>query len=206
MNSKSNTRTMLTNSVPPLRLLSDERVSTDTSFDVVSTTDLKDYLEIGHSDDDTQIEAHRATAEDYFERITGHALNEQTRESEFSRTDRLFELPVYPVRSLDAVETEDEGDTDSMDKSGFYLRGRQPTKVVKKDATAWNSPADLVRITYTAGYTSVDDVPAGVVESIKKMVSDLYEFRTSLTQEGNVPRELTLSWKQLLTPYRIFRL
>lgn len=194
---------MLTPRTDTPRLLSDEQTSLTTSISLLTTADLKDYLEITHSEDDTQIDAHLATARDYFDRISGHRLDRQERQALFDRASRIYELPSKPFVSLDAVESLDEGTATSEGTSNFYVYGTDAPEVKVKRAFAWSAPLDAVRFTYTAGYTSASDVPAGVAEVLKKMVSDLYEFRTSVHQEGNVPRELVMTWKELLTPYSV---
>lgn len=197
---------MLTRKETNPRLRSDRRASTETSISVLSLSDVKDYLEVTHSEDDSQIEDHLSTARDFFGRISGHRIDEQTREATFDRAARLYEIPSRPVNSLTKFESLDEGTATEHDVSNIYTYGSEAPEVHVKRAFAFSAPLDAVRITYTAGYPSASDVPNGIGEVLKKMVSDLYEFRTSVHQTSNVPRELVLQWKDLLTPYSILTL
>ena len=197
---------MLTEKKSSPVLISDEHQTTVTSLTVVSTSDLKDYLEVTHSEDDTQIDSHLLTAIDWFERITGHMVNEQTRKAIFDRESNEFELPSMPVSSIDSVDASEEGTKTSQTISNFYLYGSSPPCVRVKDTHSWGHPLDSVEITYTAGYSDVGDVPPGVKEMLKKMVADLYESRSSITEESGTPSELPMNWKSMLFPYSVIRL
>jgi uncharacterized phiE125 gp8 family phage protein len=196
----------LTNRPREPRLLSDVQVTVSTDIDVVSISELKDFLEVTHTEDDAQIQAHLNTALDFFDRVAGHRLDEQTRRATFDQDFHLYELPSKPVTSIDAVKTSYQGTETAQDASNFFLYADDPPEVRTKTGHAWNSPLDSVIIDYVCGYADANDVPSGIVEVIKKMVSDLYENRTSESQEGNVPRELAMNWKQLITPYMIIKL
>lgn len=196
---------MLTRKRSAPRLLSDDLVSTDTEVSVLSLSALKDYLEVTHSEDDEQIEGHLATARDLFGRLSGHRINEETRRALFDRASEVYEMPSRPVNAVTGFEKLDEGTATALDIDHVYTYGTDAPEVRTKRAFAFSGPLDAVRFEYTAGYTSPSEVPDGIVEVLKKMVSDLYEFRTSVHQEGNIPRELVMTWKEISTPYSIIK-
>lgn len=193
---------------PTRPILLDDALKTLTgATDVLSTADAKDYLNVTHTDDDALIGAMINTAKDFFTRSTGHRLDDEIRTAVYDKTADVFDLPAFPVRSISAVRTLDEDSSESMTASDFYLRGNAPVRVHMLDTKTWNTPADGVEIDYVCGYDSVGDVPDGIAEVLKKMVSDLYEFRSSVTvNAGEVPRKLPMEWSMLVSPYRLFKI
>lgn len=183
-----------------VHLTSDERVSVDTDITPVSTDDLKAYLVIEHSDDDALLEALLDTAVAEFEARTNHYLDEQTRAATYDGVTDSFRIPAKPFGSLAKVESLDEGAATDEGASNFYVAGTEPAEVRIKRGTSFEHPLQEIKITYTCGYSSASAVPAQVVMILKKMVADLYEFRTSVHQDGQIPRELPMQWKEMLSP------
>lgn len=196
---------MLTNQKRPPRLLSDEQESVSADFTLVSLSEMKSFLEVTHSEDDDQIRSHYKTALDWFQRITGHRIHEQTRRVRYDRAAARYELPSKPASSISDVKSSYEGDLSDEDVGQFFLYESEPPEVRVKSGQSWTHPLDFVQFDYVTGYAEKGDVPEGIGEIVRKMVSDLYEFRTSVQLEGNVPRELTITWKEMLTPYSILR-
>lgn len=187
-------------------LISHTRQSTTAKHTALSLADAKDFLEIGHTDDDAQISAHIKAARDIFRRHTGHYLDDQVRRAEWDQAASRMNLPAMPVRSVTAVETLYQGSATSMDPANFFLHGSQPPDLRAKSAVSFPSPRDTFAAEFDAGYASASDVPDGIEEVLRRMVADMFENRVSQSSETGTADELPMSWKRMMTPYKIVTL
>lgn len=206
MISHRNRHGYLTTERREVRLISDSLVSVDTDIDPVTTAEVKEYLVIEHSDDDTLLDLLRTTAVSEFERMTSHYLDEQTRAATFNGAAPEYRIPAIPFGSLTKVESLDEGSATDEGASNFYVSGARPARVRIKRGTSFEHPLQEVKITYVCGYATTGDVPEQVKMILKKMIADLYEFRTSVHQEGNIPRELPMKWEDLISTVSLIHL
>lgn len=185
-------------------LLADEQVSVQSSFLAVGLSDVEDYLMISHSQDSSMIADLIRTAMEQFEAHTSHYLEEQTRRAVFAPRPTHIRLPAQPVSSLDKVETVDEGSATQESASDWYLMGTSPPEVrLKGSGSVSSGEWQEIRFEYTSGYSSANDVPHSIQTVLKKMVSDLYEYRTTKGEGLNrTLSEQPFPWKDMLAPHK----
>lgn len=189
-------------------LITDELVSVETDIDPLSLDDAKDFLEIGHDQDDTKIQAFINAAEDIFQRVSGHYLDEQKRRVEWDQVSHNITIPSTPVNSISSVEVLYQGSVQkSMSVDDFYLHGSNPPNLRSIETLSFTAKRDTFRVEFIAGYDSKDDVPNGIYEVLKRMVADLHENRVSMdVASGTQAHELPMDWKTLILPFKITKI
>lgn len=187
-----------TNSQTRPRLLSDVQESVQTDIQVPEMSDLEGYLSLASGTDTDLLAALRNSAKEQFSSITGHYVDQQTRRIAFDTYAERYRIPSKPVSSLDAVETVDEGSVTSETVGDWWLEdSTSPNEIRAKDAASLTNPYDAVRFDYTAGYASKSDVPQRVITVLKKMVLDMYEWRSSGEALEETLEEVPAQWTQM---------
>jgi uncharacterized phiE125 gp8 family phage protein len=182
--------------------INDEQVEQLVDFDAPQYERIKSQLNLSHDEDDIQILRLRQTAVDYFERVTSHYIKKQKRRVTFDAVTRQFEIPAVPWQSLEGVTVVNQGDKKQVGVDGFFVE-KSPLSVVTAKTGTQLPQGDALRVTYTAGYDSKDDVPGAVAQSITMMVADLYEHRTSAPIVGQTLEDAPFDWSRLLSPHRV---
>lgn len=150
------------------------------------------------------ISAAREDAENY----TGMTIAASQYQVQGTAESDELSLQTHPVTSVASVTYEDsDGVTQTVDSSTYYVDNfARPARLVFKS----NTPADMVTVSFTAGYTDLSSpnpypCPAGVKAAILLMVGNLYENRESVALNATQmkPYERPQSYLHLLTPYRI---
>ena len=77
--------------------------TTPTYSAVISTADLKAFLRVTHSDEDTLIEAMRAAAIQHVESFCNIRLGDRTAVMYLDDFPQAMEIPVGPVNSITSV-------------------------------------------------------------------------------------------------------
>lgn len=195
---------MITPDVEAPTLLRDEQVSLDTKHVDSVLPSAQAYLSLGDMDA-KMVVGLIDTAVRHFESYTSHYINDQTRRIAFDRAVSRYRIPAKPVRSLDAVETVDEGAATTETIGDWYLFEAMPPEIRQSDSGAdLSSDYQMIRFEYTAGYTDFKSVPDNVKTIIKKMVADLYEYRASKEEPlDNSLEETPLQWKDLLASAQV---
>lgn len=187
----------------PVDMLRDRLVAVSGSFDVVTVSDVKEYAVIDTSEDDTLIETLIGVAIQHFQNRTSRYLKQQTREVVYNRRAGCYPVPALPVSAVTSFATSYEGTETTGDASNFFLKDSHPVLICGTSDAVYASPRDRVLFEYTAGYATAAAVPDDIQLAIRKIVLDLYEFRPSIETEGDIPRELAVTWKSLIEPHRL---
>ena len=145
----------------------------------VSLADAKQHLRIASNDLDVEVQAVLDAAVDYCERIIGTSLRVST-----VRVDSYSSWPCNPVRfttqpvySIGSVYYYTSGDVDTEVSSSNYrlLQSTLAASTLEWDdgfsKPSTSTRSDAVRITYTAGYSAITDVPPSAIHAIKLMLS-----------------------------------
>lgn len=185
------------------RLLFDRHLDTYAETKALRLKDAKDHLNVRHSDDDALIQSQINAVEDLFERVTGHCLDDQSRRAQFDRVNHRVRLPKTPVQEIEAIEVMYQGSVKkSLTLSNFFLYSADPYEVRSTSTVSWPHPNDAYRIEYRAGYTDDENVPDGIREVLRKMVADLYTYRTTIdVGKTGTADELPADWRTIITPY-----
>ena len=162
----------------------DIKINSVTGSEIVTTQNVKDFVRIDTSADDTIIDRMITTARIWCENYIGKDIVAKNRTFYLQEVDNRFTLPFAPVASISSVTS--EGTAVSYDTYGL-------DDTVIEIGTL---PADEVKVTYiTTGLT--DNI---IKEAILHLVSTMYDNRADFV-EGNV-NEVPNSTKNLLQSYK----
>lgn len=105
-----------------------------------------------------------------------------------------------PVQSITKIEYVDPTTLDYVElDSGVYRLDSvsKPARITLEPNREWSDIAEVsnaVKITYVAGYASVEEVPQTIKDAIKLLVSELYDQRSKPDFK---------TFKNMLAPYRV---
>ena len=190
-------------------------IITPASLKALTVQEVKDYLRVDSSDEDTLlgvlIDAATQVAEHYLGRFLLTTVIEEfydffpvykTGVDPF-RGDRnivyLSRGPVQSVTSLKYVDGNGDEQTVSTDDYRSDLVS-EPARIMPEHG--WYGTKDTVNaviVRYTCGYTQASDVPANIKMAMLLISGEMYEKRVD-----SVHRLPTAS-EYLLNPYRVFR-
>lgn len=187
----------------------------------ISTADMKEFLRVSGSADDAIIAAYVETATEAVKQHTRRALLTETfvmKADGFTDPggdDRLLALgpgvhtasvpyvlgggetldvPFPPLQSVTSVITYDRSNTAATFSASAYQVDLTSGRIYLNEGQVWPSDLraqDAVQITYIAGYGS-GNIPAPILEAIRRYVSQLYDGCEGMTDEI----------RRLLAPYR----
>lgn len=162
----------------------DIKINSVTGSEIVSTQDVKDFVRIDTSADDTIIDRMITAARIWCENYIGKDIVAKNRTFYLQQVDDRFTLPFAPVASISSVTSEGTAVT-------YESYGLDDTMIEIKSL-----PADEVKVTYvTTGLT--DDL---VKEAILHLVATMYDYRADFV-DGNV-NEVPNSTKKLLQSFK----
>lgn len=186
------------------------KVSTPSAVLPVSVADMKVYLRVDQSSEDSLIQAQIEAAAAYLENDLSCALLTQTIQEThdgFPKTGEV-KLRIYPVISLtSATYTDSSGSSATWDAANYTTanlnssRGQRASIAPKQDKV-WPTDAALqigsVLYTYQAGFgATVADIPKPIIDAIKIMVADMYQARESQV------KQLPTTVDFLVQPYKV---
>lgn len=197
------------------------RVTASADSPAVSLSDMKDFLRVSDTADDSKITAYISVATDAVKQYTRRAILTETfvlTSDGFSAHDAdermialgagthtvsvphvlgggdRLELPFSPIQSVTSVVTYDRANSSSTFSATNYIVDLQTGRIVLNEGETW--PTDLratnaVEVTYVAGYGS-GSIPAPILEAIREYVTQMYEGCSGATA----------LFHSLLAPYR----
>jgi hypothetical protein len=191
----------------------------------VPLSDMKDYLRVDTSDDDTLItdliNAASETIKQYIRRslITetlelsadgftevgdekllaiGPGVHTGSKNYYLDYPDEI-ELPFLPIQSVTSIKTFNRSNTEATFSSSNYELDEKGGRVYLNEGQTW--PSDLrareaVKIRYVAGYGDASsDIPEPILASIRLYVASMYDCRGAC--------EMPELCKKTLAPYKI---
>lgn len=198
----------------------------------VTVAEAKAHARIETAADDTLIGTYITGARELVEKLTGRALITQTwsltldawpgdpRNDDWH--DGVREAPINfyesahvdirkaPFLAITSVETLDESDDETVWASSNYYAVKHQGfgRLVKKQGAVWpsivNRSHGAIVITFTAGYGSLAaDVPMGLRQAIKDIVSYWYENREAVS--GVNMSEAPAKTQALIQQFRVIR-
>lgn len=180
----------------------------------VTLQEVKAYLRVDTTDEDTVIASLIAAATDAAINFLGRALVPQKFEAYFESFDypALRKLPYFPILSVESVFYKDSSGVVSEIISGDY--GADDSGIYPPDYSYWPESfvgPQAVRVRYTAGYTPLaigsptDDasgIPEAIKTGIKLTIGDLYQNREAGALVNGATYEANPTVKNLWYPYR----
>jgi len=172
----------------------DVRIKTDITSEILSAADVKPYIKYEDSDANEiiVIDDMIKTVRTHLENRTGSSFAEREYEIFFKADESPFILPVYPIISVDKVETVDYQGTKAelTLNSGYYKAGLYEITIITS-LSAVNNPFNEsstrnLLVTCKAGYGHDDTeiLPKDIIGAIKTQVFQWYENRDDF-YEGN---------------------
>lgn len=191
----------------------------------VSLGDMKDYLRVTTSDDDSMITSFIKASMAFVRNYTRMSLITETLQLTMDGftegEDRLLELgagihtgsrnyytgscnaaelPFSPIQSITSVKTYARDNTETTFSSAGYSYGETSGKLYLNDGYQWPSDlrdTDSVVITYVSGFGDDDSaIPADIAQAIKMHVAQMYECREACG--------MSTACKDMLASYRRF--
>lgn len=164
---------------------------------ILPLSDAKAQVRVLHTHEDALIASLRDAAIAHVERVSGVILGE----AEFLWTAPRFsgcvELPVRPVRTVDAVAYYDSAGV-TQAYTGARLVGG---KVVPAVGGSWPSANGYAAVTFTAGVASPDAVP-DLIAAVKLMLGHLYAHREAVVLGPTGVNEMPLGVQALIDTHR----
>lgn len=178
----------------------------------VTLTEAKSYLRVDADDDDARIEQLIRAVTRKAEEFTRRAFLTQTWELSFdSAPPNRIEIPRPPLLSIVSIKSYDEAGTEAVfDLNNIWVDKRStPGRIALKEGVEWPTelrPIDSIVIQFIAGYgTKPENVDDGIREGILRGVATLYAAREDAII-GTVAAKLPEGARELLRPYKVFRL
>lgn len=165
-------------------------ITAEPATEPVSLDDAKDHLGIYGTDDDTKITAYITAARTAIERLLGMQLITCTYQMGFTgfpdKYDGELHIPIRPATAVTAVSYKDTNNaTQTLSTSLYDFVSATPYSYL---VPAWNQlwpetrdqpGAENVTLTITAGYADADSVPTPIVNAIKMLIRDLFDYRSA---------------------------
>lgn len=176
---------------------------------VASVDDVKLSARVTHATEDSVIELLIRAAAGWVEQYTHRALLTQTYRMALSAMPRRWWLPMAaPLQSVSSVQYYDAANALQTWSSGNYLTpaSHEPAMIeVIPTATlpTLYSRSDAVLVTYVAGWSDPDDVPAELVQAVTMLAVHWYENREAALV-GTISKEIEFGVTALCAPYRLW--
>lgn len=161
------------------------KINSTTGNEIITTSDVKNYVRIDTSADDTLITAMIKQARIFCENYISRDIVPKNRTYYLSETSELINIPFGPVSSIISVTVEDIA-------ADYTLKGLDNEQIELDGGSAKE-----VKITYvTAGLN--DDL---IKNAMLQFVSTLYDNRSDF-KTGTIVQDVPTETKALLTSYK----
>lgn len=180
------------------------KVTTAPATEVWTLSEVKNYLKVDTSADDTLITTLLQSAREVAERYLNQALITQTITEKLDRLNSpVIYLSVSPVISVTSFQYADSQNTTQTFNSSNYIVDtfEKPARLSLAYGKTWPTlygNINDVTITYTAGYGSTAaSVPMQIRQAILMMIADSYDNREDYV------KKLPTASEYLLDQYRV---
>jgi len=180
------------------------KVTTAPATEIWTVSEVKDYLKVDTSADDTLISTLIQSARQAAESYLNQALITQTITEKLDRlSNPLLYLSVSPVISVSSFQYADSNNsTQTFDAANYVVDTfNKPARLSVAFGKSWPTlygNINDVTITYTAGYsTQPSGVPYQIRQAILMMVADSYDNREDYI------KKLPTASEYLLDQYRV---
>jgi uncharacterized phiE125 gp8 family phage protein len=154
----------------------------------IALDEAKAHLRVDHNAEDFTIETLLAAAVQHVESVTHRAIQPQVWEVTLPAPSwghwcqvASVGLPYPPLREVTLVEALDEAGVAVVADPATYRvsapSGPTASAGALLPSSGWAWPASRLRVTYSAGYASADDVPRALRAAILLVLGDLFENR-----------------------------
>ena len=180
------------------------KVTTAPAKEIWTLSEVKNYLKVDTSADDTLITTLLQSAREVAERYLNQALITQTITEKLDRLNSpVLYLSVSPVIAVSSFQYADSQNTTQTYNSSNYIVDtfEKPARLSVAYGKTWPTlygNINDVTITYTAGYgTEPSGVPMQIRQAVLMMVADGYDNREDYV------KKLPTASEYLLDQYRV---
>lgn len=168
----------------------------ETGTDPVSVDDFKAHARIDYSEEDLLLAGYLKAARDMVERDSQRALFTQTWTLKLDAFPcDVIELRVCPVQSVTSiVYTDTAGASQTWSASNYVVDVQsEPATITLANGQTWPSTLDqanVVTVTFTAGYATASAVPPLACQLIRLLAAHWYRNRESVGpgNMGSIPQ------------------
>mgnify|MGYP000209279908 FL=1 len=161
------------------------KINSTTGNEILTASDVKNYVRIDTSADDSLITRMITQAREWCENYISRDIVTKNRTYYLSQTDALIDIPFGPIASISTVTA--EGNT-----AAYTVKGLDNERIELDGGSAKD-----VKITYvTAGLS--DDL---IKNAMLQFISTLYDNRSDY-KTGNIVQDVPTETKALLTSYK----
>ena len=161
------------------------RIKTDITSEILSAADVKTFIKYDDTDaaEIVLIDDMITTVRAYLEKRLDISFAERTYEVFFKSDESPFILPIYPVISIDKVETVDiEGDKTELElNSGYYKLWAYEIEIKPSSLQDPFGESDRLSLLVTCkagyGHSDTQDIPGDLLGALKSQVFQWYENR-----------------------------
>lgn len=178
-------------------------ISVPPTFVPVSLTEVKSHLRITSSADDTMLTAWSQSAADVTTGITGHQWAVATFEARYVAFGSRLWIPRVPLAAVSQVAYINAAGSWVTVDAGVYsvaTRGVRYGYIEEAPDQSWPETGDAdrpVKVTFTAGYATANDVPPAAKLAICQLLAHWYLNREAVS---DVPsREVDWTTARLLS-------
>jgi uncharacterized phiE125 gp8 family phage protein len=190
------------------------QVVTPPTGHIVSTEEIRRHLRVDSEEDDLELEAMIATAEEYLGGINGILGRFLLPATVCYKADRFcsqIALPFPPIISITHVKYRNTDNTlTTVDTSVYRLMADHfAPMLVLQPNKSW--PTDVIldyypiEITYQCGYGSSPVVPSALKSAVKLLVGEMYQRREMSSERrlSETPGTTSPTVLNLVQPFRI---
>lgn len=180
-------------------------VYTAPAVEPVLVADMKTFLRVDGSEDDTLITNLIASARWEVEKYLRRALISQTLEFTMDSVplQDFIELPYQPLVSVTSVTTYNTANTGAVFANTNYQVDTVGGRIYLNDGCSWPTALRIRNafvVRYAAGYGAAGtNVPSAIVDAIRRLVALWYEHRGDVEFEQGVPAGV----QAMLRPFKV---
>lgn len=181
------------------------KLVTGPASEPVSLDEAKSQLRVDGNDENDFITGLITAAREHVEQVSRRSLMPQTWRLSLDAwpcSDEI-ELPKPPLQSVTSVIYKDTVGAQTPLSTSAYIADSdsEPGRVVLAYGQSWPSgtlyPANPIQITYVAGYSNADAVPAWAKQALKLIIGHWYENRED-TIAGTIIKGIPLGADSLI--------
>lgn len=162
------------------------KINSTTGSELLTTQEVKDFVRIDTTSDDTIISAMITQARIWCENYISKDIVAKNRSYYIDKTNGVFDLPFAPVASISEI-TIDGTATTSYEVLGL------DNETIELDA----GPSERVKITYVTN--GIND--ALIKQAMLQLISTYYDNRADF-KTGTIVSEIPTSTKSILSSYK----
>ena len=161
------------------------KVTTLPATEVLSRSEVKNYLKVDVTTDDTLIDTLITAARQWIENHCALGLLPQTILETFDELPApgVLRLGVSPVRDVSAITYLDTAGAEQTLSTSIYKADTVslPARIIRRSGQTWpvvNEEKSAASAIYTVGYDNASAVPAPIRQAMLLTIADMYDNRT----------------------------